>query len=238
MKVVLITGTRKGIGKSLCEHFLNKGYFVGGCARGKSSISHKNYRHFELDVKDEKSVVFMVKSLIKEFECIDILINNAGIASMNHLLLTPTSTIDKIFDTNFKGSFLFLREVAKTMSLAFKKNSSTQFRIVNFATVATPLNLEGEAIYAASKAAIESLTKIASKELAQFNVRVNAVAPTPIRTDLIKNVGEEKMQSLLNRQAIKRYGEFDDVINVIDFFCDDKSDFITGQIIYLGGINQ
>lgn len=237
MKTIIITGTRKGIGKSLSLHFLEKGFFVAGCSRGKASIEHKNYRHFSLDVSDEMAVVSMIKSVKKEFGGIDILLNNAGIASMNHLLLTPSSSVDKIFDTNFKGSFLFLREVAKTMSLKAKKTAQNHFRIVNFATVATPLNLEGEAIYAASKAAIESLTKIASKELANFQITVNAIAPTPIKTDLIKNVDEQKMKALLERQTIKRYGEFEDIINVVEFFCDEKSDFITGQILYLGGIN-
>lgn len=237
MKTIIITGTRKGIGRYLSEYFLAKGHFVAGCSRGDSSIEHKNYRHFSLDISDEKAVVSMIKAVKKEFGKIDILLNNAGIASMNHLLLTPISTVEKIFNTNFKGSFLFLREVAKIMSLNAKKTKQNHFRIINFATVATPLNLEGEAIYAASKAAIESLTKIASKELAQFKITVNAIAPTPIKTDLIKGVDQEKMDALLQRQAIRRYGEFEDIVNVVEFFCDEKSDFITGQILYLGGIN-
>jgi len=230
-RVFIITGTRKGIGKELAEYYLKKGDIVVGCSRGKSSIQHSNYRHFCLDVSDEKAVVNMVRKTKKEFGKIDVLLNNAGIASMNHIMTTPYKTVQSIINTNFFGSFLFLREVSKVMSKAKKG------RIVNFATVATPLRLEGEAIYAASKAAIINLTEIAARELADFNITVNAIGPTPIPTDLIKNVPKDKIEALLNRQAIKRFGEFKDVVNIIDFFIDEKSDFITGQIIYLGGVN-
>ena len=96
--------------------------------------------------------------------------------------------------------------------------------------------MAGEAVYAASKAAIESFTRVSAKELGQFGVRVNAIGPTPVKTDLIRNVPENKLQELLDQQAIQRFGEFDDVVNVIDFFNSEKSNFITGQILYLGGV--
>ena len=241
MKVFVITGTRKGIGKELSLHFLNQGYIVCGCSRGESGIAHPNYRHFELDVNDEDRVVDMVKNIKKEFGQIDVLLNNAGIASMNHILLTPYKTMNNIFSTNVFGSFLFLREVGKVMSQNARKLKSEgknpHFRIINFATVATPLRLEGEAIYASSKAAIVNLTQVASFELAEFGITVNAIGPTPVPTDLIKNVPKTKMDALLQRQAIKRFGKFEDCLNVVEFFIDEKSDFISGQVIYLGGVN-
>jgi len=158
------------------------------------------------------------------------LLNNAGIAAMNHILTTPYQNAHNIFNTNFFGTFLFSREVAKTM---MKQKSGS---IVNYTTVAVPLDLAGEAVYAASKAAIESFTRVSAKELGQFGVRVNAIGPTPVKTDLIRNVPENKLQELLDQQAIQRFGEFDDVVNVIDFFNSEKSNFITGQILYLGGV--
>lgn len=240
-KIFVITGTRKGIGKELSEFFLQQGHIVCGCSRGETSITHDNYRHFNLDVSDEKSVISMVKAIKKEFGIIDVLLNNAGIASMNHILLTPAKTLQNIFATNVYGSFYFIRECAKTMSVSYtalkKQGTSSHFRIVNFATVATPLRLEGEAIYASSKAAIVSLTQIASKELAPFGITVNAVGPTPVPTDLIKNVPKEKMDALLSSQAIKRFGSFEDILNSVEFFISEKSDFITGQVLYLGGVN-
>ena len=231
-KVILITGTSKGIGNFLATYYLEKGDFVVGCSRGEPTITNKNYKHFSLEVSDEKAVVSMIRAVKKEFKEIDILINNAGIASMNHILTSTVNTVTKLFNTNFLGTFLFTREVSKVM---MKQKSG---RIINFTTVAKPLRLEGEAIYASSKAAIETFTQTASKELSSFNITVNAIGPTPIQTDLIKAVPKDKIEELLDKQAIKRFGTFDDILNVCEFFCDEKSSFITGQIIYLGGVNN
>jgi len=230
MKSIVITGTRKGIGKALAEHYLNAGWQVAGCSRGDSSIDHQAYTHFSLDVSDEEAVIKMARTLKKQFGKVDALLNNAGIASMNHALLTPASTVNRILQTNVVGTFLFCREMAKLM------RGTQAGRIVNFTTVAHPLNLEGEAIYAASKAAVESLTRILARELAELTITVNAVGPTPIETDLIRGVPSDKMDALLARQAIQRMGDVNDVINAVDFFLRDESDFITGQVLYLGGV--
>ena len=120
-RVILITGTRKGIGRDLSEYYLNKGDIVCGCSRTQSNLEHKNYRHFTLDVCDENAVVNMVRAVKKEFGTIDVLLNNAGIASMNHILTTPLKTMQNIFNTNVFGSFLFLREVSKVMVQNYKK---------------------------------------------------------------------------------------------------------------------
>lgn len=229
-KIIVITGSRKGIGRYLSEYYLEKGYTVIGCSRGKSDLDNSRYEHFCLDVADEKAVKKMVASIAKSYNRIDYLINNAGIASMNHCLLTPLSVMEKVFKTNVFGSFLFCREVGKIM---VKHKFG---RIINFATVATPLRLEGESAYASSKAAIVNLTQIMAKELAPYNITVNAVGPTPIYTDLIKNVPKVKMDSLLSQQAFSKLGNFEDISNVIEFFLAHESDFITGQIIYLGGV--
>jgi len=149
---------------------------------------------------------------------------------MNHILLTPLSSVKKIFDVNVIGTFLFSREAVKLMS----KNKYG--RIVNFSTVAVPLKIEGEAVYAASKAAIKTFTEILAKEVSGLNITVNAIGPTPIKTDLIKSVPIEKIDKLIESQAIKRFGEFEDVANVIDFFIQKRSSFITGQTLFLGGV--
>jgi len=229
--IIIITGTRKGIGRELSEHFLSKGHKVAGCSRGTSALKDQNYLHYELDVADENAVIAMVRDVKRKWNSIDALINNAGIASMNHLMLTPGTTVRDVYGTNVYGTFLFLREVAKVMQ------KQKYGRVINFATVATPLRLEGELVYASSKAAVVSITEIASRELAEFGITVNAVGPTPVPTDLIKNVPKEKMDALLARQAIKRFGNFQDILNVIEFFLDKKSEFITGQVLYLGGVN-
>lgn len=230
-KVILITGTSKGIGKSLSEYFLEKGFFIAGCSRGSQTIFHNNYLHISLDLQNEADVSSLIRKVTAHFGSLDVLINNAAIASMNHLILTPTQTFRQIFETNLIAPFILIREAAKYMSL--KKWG----RIINFSTVAAPLNLPGEAAYASSKAALESLTKIAANELGPFGITVNAIGPTPIDTTLIKTVDPEKIQRLIESQAIKRKAEISDISNIIEFFMHPNSSFITGQVIYLGGIS-
>ena len=227
---ILITGSRKGIGRYLAEKYLANGDRLIGCSRGESDLTHENYKHFCLDVCDEKAVIGLFSELRKTHKHLDVLINNAGIASMNHSILTPLKTAERVMQTNFLGTFIFCREAAKVM----KKKAHS--RIVNFGTVATPLRLEGEAVYAASKAAVVSLTEILAKEFAAYGITVNAVGPTPVDTDLIRSVPKKKLDELLEKQAIRRFGTLEDVENVIDFFVRDESDFVTGQVVFLGGV--
>jgi 3-oxoacyl-[acyl-carrier protein] reductase len=228
--VMLITGTRKGIGYQLVQYYLQKGCSVIGCSRSESDIKNDNYKHYILDVSNEGEVVEMYNDIRRVYGRLDVLINNAGMASLNHSLLTPVSTVKKLFDTNFLGTFLNSRQAVKLM----QKNKFG--RIINFTTVAVPLNLEGEAIYASSKSAVEQFTKVFSKEISSMGITINSIGPSPIQTDLIKAVPKTKIDDLLNQQAIKRLGDFNDVINVIDFFIKKESNFITGQNIYLGGV--
>lgn len=230
-EVILITGSRKGIGKYLVEQYGSRGYQVIGCSRQPASFNGLPYEHFCLDIADEAVVQKMFVAIRQRYGRLDVLLNNAGIASMNHFLTTPVTTVQKILTTNVVGSFLFSREAAKIMA------SRKYGRIVNFASVATPLQLEGEAIYAASKAAVISLTQILARELSPYNITVNAVGPTPVQTDLIRAVPQNKIEDLLRRQAIPRLGEFSDISNVIDFFISPESSFITGQTIFLGGVS-
>lgn len=230
MRTVLITGARKGIGRYLAETYLARGDRVIGCSRRPSDLQHEYYTHTALDVADDAAVTKLVRATARTHG-LDVLLNNAGVAAMNALLLTPTSTARKLLETNVVGGFVVLREAAKAMARL------DGGRIVNFSSVAHPLSLEGEALYAASKAAIESLTRTAARELAPHSITVNAVGPTPIETDLIRAVPKEKLAALLQRQAIPRFGTLADVRNAVDFFLAPESDFITGQVIYLGGVH-
>ena len=229
-QVILITGTRKGLGKYFVEHFSKKNFIIVGCSRKPVDYDVENYHHFCLDVSDGKKIKQMFSFIRKEYGRLDVLINNAGVGSMNHSLLTPISTVHKILDTNVVANFLLSRESAKIM----KKNKFG--RIVNLTSFAVPFKLEGEAIYAASKAAIISLTETLSKEYANYGITVNAVAPPAVQTDLIKAVPKEKMDVLLKRQTIHRYGTPEEVCSVIDFFIDKKNNIITGQVVYMGGV--
>jgi len=227
--VVVITGTSRGIGNFLVKYFIEKGYIVTGCSRSTSTIHSKLYSHYTVDVSDEKRVGQMVSGIYNRFKRIDVAITNAGVASMNHSLLTPGATVDKLFDINFKGMFYVCRECAKYMKI---RNYG---RIVNFSSVAVPMNIEGESIYASSKSAVVSFSKIFAKEVAPFGITCNVIAPSPIETSLIAGVPKEKIEKIIQNLAIKRYGTFKDITNVIEFFIKKESSFITGQVIYLGG---
>jgi 3-oxoacyl-[acyl-carrier protein] reductase len=228
--VVLITGTRKGIGRFLAEHFVRKGASVVGCSRKPVAWQSENYEHHIADVANESQVKAMVSAIRTRYGRLDIAINNAGVAAMNLALLTPIATVDRIMRTNFYGTFLVCRESAKLMM------KQRRGRIVNISTVAVPLQLEGEAVYAASKSAIVSLTQILARELAEFGITCNIVGLPPIETDLIRSVPKDKIDHVINSLAIKRMGRFEDVANVVDFFVKPESDYVTGQTIYLGGV--
>lgn len=229
-KSMLVTGSSRGIGLHLAEYYVAKGYRVYGCSRGTAGFEGENYRHFSLDICSEDDVKELFTEIRRCEGGLDVLINNAGVASMNHSLLVPMETVDRLMRTNFGAAFLFSREAARLM----KERGAG--RIVNLSTVAVPLQLEGQAAYAASKAAVESLTRVLARELASMKITVNAVGPGPIQTDLIRGVPDDKLETLLQRQAIHRFGTLEDVSNVVDFFISSASDFITGQVIYLGGV--
>jgi len=228
--VAVVTGARKGIGRFLCEHLLRQGYQIVGCSRNRVDWQADGFRHEQVDVTDEQQVCALFRKINKLYGRLDAAINNAGVASMNHVLLTPVSTVSKLLNTNLIGTFLVSREAAKLMR---KRNFG---RIVNFSSVAVPMRLAGQAAYAASKGAVVSLSQVMARELAEFGVTVNVVGPTPIATDMIRGVPKDKIEQVVQAMPIKRLGTLEDVANVIDFLLRAESSAITGQVINLGGV--
>lgn len=225
---ILITGASRGLGLALAEHYLNAGDMVFGCSRQAPDLSHPAYSHFCMDVTEESAVAMIFASL-RGSGGLDILINNAGVSSMNPVALTPLSTARRIVEVNFLGAFLFTRGAVRLL------RNSEHGRIVNITTIAVPLGLEGEAVYAASKGALEVFTRVVAKEVGQFGITCNAVGPAPVDTRLTRQVPPDKIDALIAQQAIRLHAEPRDVINVVDFFLRPESRLVTAQVLYLGG---
>ena len=227
MPLALVTGTSRGIGKALALRLLAEGWSVEGCSRGEASVSHPAYAHARLDVTDEAAVVAHVAEVARRRGRIDGLVNNAGAAAMNAFLLTPGAVAEAMMRVNYLGAFLLMREAAKVM---VRQRSGS---IVNLSTVAVPLDLEGEAAYVASKAAVEALTRVVAKELAPHGVRVNAVGPGPVDTALTRSVPREKLAALRARMGLSRDLSMEEVLDPIVGLLDPASS-VTGRILHVG----
>lgn len=230
-RTVVVTGSNKGLGLAMVKHFIAQGDRVFGLSRSDATFQHPHYSHSKVDISDYQAVGAFFRELRQKVQQLDILINNAGIASMNAFALTKPEKIEQIFQVNVCGTSVCCQ---KALGLLRK---SPEPRIINLSTVAVPLLLEGEAVYAASKSAVETITKILAKEYGFFGITCNAIGPSPIQTALIQNVPKEKINKLIESQAIKKMANETDVINVIDFFIKPESRMISGQVIYLGGIS-
>ena len=228
MPTALITGTSQGLGRALAERLLADGWTVHGFARGAQALGHANFHGHAVDVTDEAAVRSAVAT-IAEGGRIDLLVNNAGAASMNALLLTPGETAERLMRVNYLGTFHCLQAVGKVM---VRQRAG---RIVNVTTVAVPLSLEGEAAYVASKAAVEALTRVAAKELASQGVRVMAIGFGPVDTRLTRAVPRTALAKI-NGQISRPDGTTMD--QAVEFFISQlhSPDFISGSVRYLGAV--
>ncbi len=190
MRIALVTGTSRGLGRALAESLLADGWTVHGFARGAQTLAHPAFRAHAVDVGDEAAVQAAVAAVLAASGRIDLLVNNAGAASMNSLLLTPAKTAETLMRVNYLGAFHCLQAVGKAM---VRQRSGL---VVNLTSVAVPLALSGEAAYVASKAAVEALTKVAAAELQAHGVRVVAVGLGPVDTDLTRAVGRAQLAAL------------------------------------------
>ena len=230
-KVILITGTSKGIGKYLAKYYLDRGMIVLGCSRTPSGFQNPNYKHYCLNICDENQVLEMFSDIKNEYERLDYLINNAAVnPSITLGILVSLKTAKNTMETNFIGTFLMSREASKLMM----QNSFG--RIINFSSMAVRHEVPGESIYTASKAAVVAFTRVFANEVFKLGITCNVVSPSAIETDLLVAVDPASLNHILNRNAINSLGRMEDVSNVIDWLIKPGSNTITGQIVNLGGV--
>ena len=227
----LVTGTSRGIGSNLAQGLCGRGHSVIGCSRGSADISHSNYRHFQLDICQEKSVQGMFADLARDKCPLDVLINNAGLAQSSPVLLTTQKSAQEILSINLIAAFVMAREALKLM----KRRKFG--RIINFTSINVPLASSGSSIYNASKAALEALSETLTWELIGDDITVNSlglslVADSGMASELSPDARQEKLQALA-KPALLEIGE---IIHAIEFLSARKAKNISGQTIYFGGI--
>ena len=228
-QTILITGASRGIGLALARHFLGAGATVVGVSRSAGEDLGQGYHHVRADVTDSAAAAGAIRTAFRLRNRLDGVINNAGGASMNLALFTPDRTIDRLFAVNFRSTVVVSREAVRYMQ------RRRYGRIVNFTSVAVPLRLEGESIYAAMKSANEAFTRALAREVASFGITVNAVGPGPVDTDLIRGVPAEKIRRVLDALALPRLTEVREVAYAVEMFLRPEATALTGQVVYLGG---
>lgn len=231
-KVVLITGGARGIGQSLSQAFAKEGYFVA-CNYSHSlekaielKNTYSNINIYKADISDRDQVNQMIKKVIKDFGKIDILINNAGISDIGLFTEIKEADWDKLFAVNIKGTFNCCQEVLKDM---IKRKSGS---IINIASMWGEIGASCEVAYSTTKAGIIGFTKALAKELGPSNIRVNAISPGLIESQI--NQGLDTSE-ICDQTPLCRIGQPEDVANCALFLASEKASFITGQVIGVNG---
>ena len=237
-KVIVITGGGTGLGKAMGKYFVELGAdliiasrktdVLEATAKELSEINGGNILPVQCDVTDYSSVENLLKISIDKFGRVDVLINNAGIIRDNVIWKMPVEDFDKVIDINLKGTWLMCK-VAGTLMREQKSG-----RIVNIASRAW-LGNRGQSNYSASKAGVVGLTRVLALELGKYGVFVNAVAPGLIDTPLTQNLPKDIQEKLIQAQPTKSIGQPQDIANTVAFLCNEKTQFITGQTIYVDG---
>ena len=227
MKKVIVTGASKGIGYAISNKLLAKGYIVIGLSRDTSNLDFKG---FDCNIQSFDQIRKVAIDIKKEYGSIDGLINAAGIASMNLALMTPKKVSKNVINTNLLGTIFSCQNFSP---LIIRNKGGA---IINFSTIAVALGLKGESVYCASKAGVEAFSRSFSREMADFNINVNCIAPGPIKTSLLKGISENQINEIVKNQIIKKVFKVEDVCNVVEILLEEKFSSVSGQILHIGGV--
>lgn len=230
-KVALVTGSRRGVGKAIAEHFLAGGATVLGFARGAAGIEHPSYHHFEVDVGDPESVQRGFAALRKVCDSIQIVVNNAAVLTSQYSMIMPPAAAQAMLNVNLLGPFMVSREAAKMM------RKTKWGRIINIGSMAASLEPVGDSMYAACKAGLSTLANVMAKEFSAMNVTCNTLGINAIESDMLAQLPRDKIDAIIAGLPVPRFSQPDDILNVIDFLASERSSSITAQTIFLGGVN-
>ena len=225
--MIIVTGASRGLGQAITERLVENGEVVLGLARNTDGM---NIDAIECDVSDYASVKNASKEVKRMKKPVKAFVNAAGVASMNMAVTTDESTVQKLIQTNLVGTIHCCQLFAPIM-LRQKQGS-----FINFSTIAVALALKGESVYAASKAGVESFSRTFAREMADFNVRVNCIAPGPIRTDLLRGITDTQIEKITSQQIIPKQFQKSDVCDLVELLLDEKAASLSGQVLNLGGV--
>tara|TARA_A100001015_G_C14978171_1_gene708258 strand:+ start:546 stop:1223 length:678 start_codon:yes stop_codon:yes gene_type:complete len=225
--LIIVTGASRGLGKAIVDRLSGKGEEVIGFTRSKENL---NKNTIQCDVSDYLSVRTAAKKIKQMKKPLTAFINAAGVASMNMAVTTDEITVQKQIQTNLVGTIYCCQLFAPIM-IRYKVGS-----FINFSTLAVVLALKGESIYAASKAGVEVFSRTFAKEMSEFNVRVNCIAPGPIRTDLLKGITDTQIKKITSQQIIPKQFQKSDVCDLVELLLDEKASSLSGQVLNLGGV--
>lgn len=225
--MIIVTGASRGLGKAITERLIQKNEEVVGLARNTNEMTIDTIK---CDVSDYMSVKNASREVKRLKKPIKAFINAAGVASMNMAVTTDVSTVQKLIQTNLVGTIYCCQLFAPIM-LRQKYGS-----FINFSTIAVALALKGESVYAASKAGVESFSRTFAREMADFNIRVNCIAPGPIRTDLLRGITDTQIEKITSQQVIPKQFQKSDVCDLVELLIDERAASLSGQVLNLGGV--
>jgi 3-oxoacyl-[acyl-carrier protein] reductase len=231
-KTVLITGTSKGVGYELLNHFVDNNATVLGFHRDNSFADHPNYYPYWVDLSNIENIITEFKNIRTLHPKIDICINNAAVMSSRFSQKMPVEDAVNMVNVDLLAPFFVCREASKLMY------DIPYGRIINIGSIADVCEAMGDSVYAACKAGLKTMTNILAKEYARQNITCNTLAISAFATDMLAQHKPEAVDALVKTFPIPRKATIEDITNVIDFFCSPKSSYITAQTIYLGGLHK
>lgn len=241
-KTTIVTGGSRGIGYAICEAFVKEGAKVALCgsrletaekavAQLRTQYPNADILPLGVNLSDGKSIVQMVQDAVNHFGKIDVLVNNAGVVTTQSIFDMSDDDFDSVLSINLSAPFKCIREVAKVM-----KQNGNGGSIINTSSMVGIYGGRMQTAYASSKFGINGLTKSCAKELGAYNIRVNAVAPGVVSTDMVKNSVNDQMLTTLKRMTpLGRPADPKELAGVYVYLASDESSFTTGTIVQVDG---